>query len=277
MEKVHIENYKLGAHYCRQIHEKGGVAIFVHNSLDFSNTDIAQHFKEQKIEIWALKLSFGTLNIRVLTPYRAPSGNFSNFLLKLNTILQSLYTPMLHFIICGDININYLNESKNKNLLDNLLLFYNLTSIINFPTRVQNTSATATDNIFINVFEFESHMVTLIINGMSDHDAQLLIISTDNSNVPIYKFKTIRKINKYTISDFIDKLSCKSWDTIFNSEDVNVMFHYFLSIYLRIFYSSFPLKKVINRINNNDDKNWITSGTKTSRKCKMELYLTSII
>jgi hypothetical protein len=52
------------------------------------------------------------------------------------------------------------------------------------------------------------------------------------------------KVNKYTVSDFLDKLSCESWDTIFNSEDVNDMFNSFLSIYLRIFYSSFPLKKV---------------------------------
>ena len=52
-------------------------------------------------------------------------------------------------IICGDININYQMESEKKNQLDNLLLTYNLTSIINFPMRVQNTSATAIDNIFI--------------------------------------------------------------------------------------------------------------------------------
>jgi hypothetical protein len=42
---------------------------------------------------------------------------------------------------------------------------------------------------------------------------------------------------------------------------------------LRIFYSSFPLKKAINR-NNNDDKNWIASGIKISHKHKRELYLT---
>jgi hypothetical protein len=63
--KVHIENYTLEAHYCRQRYEKGGVAIFVYNSLDFSNIDIAQHCKEQDIEICALKLSFGTLNIHM--------------------------------------------------------------------------------------------------------------------------------------------------------------------------------------------------------------------
>jgi hypothetical protein len=46
LEKIHIENYKLGAHYCRQTHENGGVAIFVHNNLEFTNIDIAQRCKD---------------------------------------------------------------------------------------------------------------------------------------------------------------------------------------------------------------------------------------
>jgi hypothetical protein len=52
---------------------------------------------------------------------------------KLDTILQLLYTPKLHIIINGDINNNYLLESVKKRQLENLLLSYNLTSIINFP------------------------------------------------------------------------------------------------------------------------------------------------
>jgi hypothetical protein len=151
---------------------------------------------------------------------------------------------MSHFIICGDININYLKDSEDKTHLDNILLSYNLISIINFPTRVQNTSSTAIDNIFIDVSQFESYTVTPITNGLSDHDVQLLKISTEYTLVPTHKLKTVRKINKYTISDFITKLSCESWDTIFNSKDVNTMFNSFLDIYLRIFYFSFPLKKV---------------------------------
>jgi hypothetical protein len=150
---------------------------------------------------------------------------------------------MLHFIICGDININYLKESEDKTHLDNILLSYNLINIIIFPTRVQNTSSTPTDNIFIDVSLFESYTLTPITNGLSDHEAQFLKISTEYALVPIRKFKTVRKINKYTISDFIDKLSCESWDTIFNSEEVNALFNSFLNIYLRILYSSFPLKK----------------------------------
>jgi hypothetical protein len=51
MNKVHTENYNLGAYYCRQLCEKGGVAIFVLNSLHFLNTDIDKHCVEQDIEI----------------------------------------------------------------------------------------------------------------------------------------------------------------------------------------------------------------------------------
>ena len=163
-------------------------------------------------------------------------------------------------------------ESEKKNQLDNLLLLYNLTSIFNFPTRVQNTSATAIDNIFIDISQFESYSVTPILNGLSDYDAQLLIISMDYSHMPIQKSKTVRIMNKYRISYFINKLCNKSWDTIFNSNNVNAMFNSFLNIYLRIFFSSFPPKRVLNR-NNNDNNTWITLGIKTSCRHKRELYL----
>jgi hypothetical protein len=44
-----------------------------------------------------------------------------------------------------------------------------------------------------------------------------------------YTFKTVTKIKKYTISHFIDKLSYKSPDSIFSSDDVNSMFNSFLN------------------------------------------------
>jgi len=62
-----IEHCNLGAYSCSQLREKGGVAIFVHNSLYFSNNDMVKHCEGQDIEICALKLSFSTLNICVLT------------------------------------------------------------------------------------------------------------------------------------------------------------------------------------------------------------------
>ena len=112
IEKVHTKNCNFGAHYCRHIRQKGWSRYFVHYRLPFWNIDIAQHCKEQYVEIRALKLWYGILNICTLTHYRAPSGNFSTFLHKLDTILQSLHQPILHFIIWRDININPLNTKR---------------------------------------------------------------------------------------------------------------------------------------------------------------------
>jgi hypothetical protein len=46
-----------------------------------------------------------------------------------------------------------------------------------------------------------------------------------------------------TLADFQIKLSYETWDSVFNGEDVNVIFNSFLNTYMRIFYSSFPLTK----------------------------------
>jgi hypothetical protein len=102
LEKVHIEGYKLGTQFCIHIHEKGGVAIYVHKSIGFQNIDIVKHCVEQNIEVCALKLSLGSLNICVLTLYTAPSGNVSILFLKLDAVFQLLYMPTPHLIICGD-------------------------------------------------------------------------------------------------------------------------------------------------------------------------------
>jgi hypothetical protein len=44
-------------------------------------------------------------------------------------------------------------------------------SIINFPTRIQNYSSTASDNVFIDSSRKEHVSIEPVINGLSDHDA----------------------------------------------------------------------------------------------------------
>ena len=107
--------------------------------------------------------------------------------------------------------------------------------------RVQNTFATAVGNVFIDISHFVSYTITSILSGLSnDDDVQLLMCGTDYSHIPMEKSKIIRKINKYTISDFLNKLSNELWDTIFNSDDVSAVFNAFLNVYLRIFCPRFP-------------------------------------
>ena len=180
-----------------------------------------------------------------------------------------MYTAILEYIICGDINIEYLIHNDRKSRLDALLKNYNLTSVANFPTRTQKNSATAIDNIFTDTSKMGNYFLLLIINGLSDHDAQLITLLSYNSRPPLKKYRLIRNINDHTINDFLTKLSYETWDTIFSTDDVNKMFNSFLDTYLKMFYSSFPLKRIhINK----KQRNWITLGILTSCKHKRELF-----
>jgi hypothetical protein len=60
--------------------------------------------------------------------------------------------------------------------LDDLLASYNLFSTVYFPTRLQNKSAMAIDNIF-DTYKFANYVVFPLLNGLSDHDAQLIQLS----------------------------------------------------------------------------------------------------
>jgi hypothetical protein len=116
-----------------------------------------------------------------------------------------LYNPTLEYIICGDINIDYLTNNDKKNQIEALLLTYNLTSTVNFPTRCQKNSATVTDNIFIDIDRKHDYSICPIINGLSDHDTQLITFNTISLKPPIKQFMEIRKFDKNSINDFLFK------------------------------------------------------------------------
>jgi exonuclease III len=123
----------------------------------------------------------------IIAIYTAPSGNFDLFINKLDVILRKLYTTALEYIICGDININYLVDSDRKSRLEALLETYNLRSVVNFPTHIQQHSTTAIDNMFIDITKMENYSIHSVVNGLSDHDAQSKTLHSFNLRPPTKK------------------------------------------------------------------------------------------
>jgi hypothetical protein len=54
---------------------------------------------------------------------------------------------------------------------------YNLSHTVNFTTRIQNDSSTAIHNIFMDNSRLKSSCTSPLIDGLSDHDAEFLIIN----------------------------------------------------------------------------------------------------
>jgi hypothetical protein len=99
-----------------------------------------------------------------------------------------------------------------------------------------------------------------VINGLSDHDAQLIKLENIFMQKKANEVKIVRNFDTYSRSDFKIKLSEETWDNIFDESDVNKMFDNFHNTYLRIFYSCFSKKNPVKKKENI----WMTRGIMVS-------------
>ena len=268
IDNLPIDHFKLGSKFCRHKFKNGGVCIFIHEDLEFFTISLEKYCKEKDIEVCAVKLNINSIKLIILAIYRSPTGNFNNFLKNLDSVLNTWYCNKTEFVICGDININYLENCKKRQQLDALLQTYNLIGTVSFPTRKTNASTSAIDNIFIA--RNKNYTIYPFLNGLSDHEAQILAM--ENIVLPKQRndITTKRDINDQSILEFQLLVSHENWEEIFTEDDVNISFNKFLNIYLRIFHSCFIMKR---KNSNTISKPWLTKGIKTSCNQKRELYL----
>jgi hypothetical protein len=239
----------------------GGVGIFIQENIKFSNINLLEFNKEQDLEISAVKLKILNKNVVVFCIYRSPVDDLDYFIKYIDKILNMFYNPRTEIIICGDFNINFMsnNNNYNKTRLEQVLSTYNLMGTVDFPTRITNTSSTLIDNIFIdakNIYTMKTH-----INGISDHDGQIIkidkFILLDNGGDP----KVIRTANDHTTAQFQHLLSSEIWEDVFGTNDVDAMFQNFLNTYLRCFYATHSKRNISKA--NRTYKGWIAQGIKT--------------
>jgi len=244
---VSMEHYKLSSKFCRQQYKNGGTCIYVNKSIDYDIIPTDHICNEKDLETCAIKLNLHKINIVIISIYRSPSGNYSYFLKKLESFFKSLYTLRTEYIICGDINVNYLHSNSRQQQLDMLLTTYNLVGIVKFPTRITKQSSTTIDNFFID--PSRKHSIKPIANGISDHDAQILVL--ENVLMPAHKLTpcVFRDFNDHSIYNFLMHLSMENWDDVFSENNVNI-FNKFVDTYLKIFNTHFkqtkyhPLQKI---------------------------------
>jgi hypothetical protein len=114
IQLITTDEYKRCTDYCRQSFQKGGVCMYILKKLSFTSINLTKYCKDKDLEACAIKLKLSTTNICILTSYRSPVGNFQFFLNGLEAILKIVYKPNILLFICGDINVNYPEESKEK-------------------------------------------------------------------------------------------------------------------------------------------------------------------
>ena len=224
---VNLGQYTLGATFCRQTYKHGGVCIYVSKDIQFNTINLDQFNKEKDLEICALNLHLLSSSFTIICIYRSPTGNFTYFLNQLASILSKWYETSTKLILCGDFNINYLNDNSRRHLLDSLLASFSLFSTVKFPRRIFNNSYTLINNIYFNTYRHD-FSVHPLINGLSDRDAQIITLSNIFISIPRHVFSYTKKIDSNSISKFTFLLSYENWEDVFLEKNVNN----FLNTYL---------------------------------------------
>jgi exonuclease III len=137
--------------------------------------------------------------IVVVCIYRAPDGDFHMFLKNLEVVIQKVQLKKKKLILCGDWNINFLDDSVRLRELKNLLRLYNLANIVASPTRITKNSFTLIDVIVTNRQVFECSLSVLDL-GYSDHLAQTLKIDVNRPD----------RVLKYAGKDSLPKGASRS-------------------------------------------------------------------
>jgi exonuclease III len=179
-KSVTLDNYTIAANYCRKQKQKGGACIYVKNNIISKSLHLETHSVDKDFEVCGVKLYLQGKKVYILTIYRSPSENFIKFMNQLETIILQIYKPKIDLIICGDTNINYLEESNRVKQLNTLFKTINLVNV-SFPTRMQGSSSTSIDNIFIDNTSYSNYSILSLHNGLSDHEGQMLTVDIPTS------------------------------------------------------------------------------------------------
>ena len=131
-----MPGYNLVANFCQKKYLKVGVHILARMDALYKTTDLRKYWKDKILEICAVKLKSNSNNLILYCTYRAPSGNIHKFQDLLDGALKCLHPFSLEFILCGDININYLTENNINIRLDMIMNAYILKQVVDFPDRI---------------------------------------------------------------------------------------------------------------------------------------------
>lgn len=147
MELLNIPKYRIVSHYSREKFIHGGTCIFVREDLDgFLELSVINKMSVEK-EIEASCVLSKTRKLIILSVYRTCLDNIQVFVNKLDQMLFEIEKDYSghKVLICGDFNINLMEDTETKRNFLDLLNIYGFNPTINEPTRITRTSETLID------------------------------------------------------------------------------------------------------------------------------------
>lgn len=273
LQRLNVNGFKLCSYFSRKTSVGGGVMILCKSNVVAKKIilpKVKDLILEKEFECSFTLIEADNFSFVLSCIYRTPEYRFQKpFLNKFENYLEILMKKYKNVVIVGDINIDVLENNLVYKRFCNILNMFNLHYLVNFPTRVTDTSKTAIDNIITNIHMNKNSKVSGLITEISDHDAQLLRIQNVSTRswrqTKIKKF--CRNFSKKNIDTLIHYLSRESWVDLFKAP-VASKFIVFSNLFMYYLNVSCPKEWVTLKFNSN---NWITQEIKNEKAKIIEL------
>ena len=132
-----LKGYNWCSKYLRQRHIHGGTAILCRNDTPAHPVDSITNMSEE-LHFEAAAAHLPEQNLLVISVYRSGLGDFQQFLTLLERALSyamTTYPPDINIVVCGDFNVQLMNNCDRAQQLINTMEMFNLHQTIFHPTR----------------------------------------------------------------------------------------------------------------------------------------------
>lgn len=219
----------------------GGVALYYDSRLDLK---IFSCVNTPELEqIWVtIKIKQITYGIGIV--YRPPSQNLNESLKNFENSIADILPVVDNLIIMGDLNINMFNLNSNATVqFLELIGTYNLSQLVNEPTRINNISTTLIDLIITNNNNLISDIGCTDLHDLTDHRLVFcnLKVKIDHRST---KLLTYRDFKNFNYDAFSNDLQLVNWDHIYNLSDINDKLSFLTTNILNLFNIHAPIRTI---------------------------------
>ena len=195
----------------------GDLIIYVRNGISFKGRN---DLESDSIEIIWLELQFSNKSIVLGLLYRPPNADSNsnlNWLTQMEGMLLAAYSENKPVVLTGDLNIDLWKHNSNplRTNWQSLYENFELTQIIDKPTRVTENTATLIDHIYCSADLPVLHH-SVIKYSMSDNFPvpASFDLKSPRHNINRHISITYRKFDALNYMDFASDLLSASWDKI---------------------------------------------------------------
>lgn len=248
----------------------GGVALFIHNSIEYSAINSSTKTFESVFVDLKTRNKGSTI---IGAIYRPPGGSLADFNEELDSLLTSFTrSNNKNLILAGDYNINLLNHNHHEATESflNIMYSHRMLPMIKRPTRYGDSCATLIDNIFTNLLS-ESNFSGIVLDDISDHLPIFFITQYYKPITNKIITKTIRCMTDEAISDLVNKLNDTDWSVVDN-KGTDEAYNIFHDLFDTAYNTALPLQIKKFKLRSHTHKPWITTSILNSIRKKHKLY-----